>query len=59
MMKSNTPQDLRLCDHVIEIQNLSNVRTFDLSSLRKGVTVGYDAACRVLEQIQNKQMHNK
>lgn len=53
MMKSNTPQDIRLCDHVIEIQNMSNVRTFELSSLKKGVTAGYDAACRVLEQIHN------
>lgn len=53
MNKSNTPQDLRLCDHVIEIQSLSNVRTFDLSSLKKGVTAGYDAACRVLEKIHN------
>ncbi len=52
MMKSNTPQDLRLCDHVIEIESLSNVRTFDLSSMKKGVTAGYDAACRVLEQVK-------
>ena len=51
-MKSNTPQDLRLCDHVIEIESLSNVRTFDLSSMKKGVTAGYDAACRVLEQVK-------
>ncbi|MDE6096821.1 MAG: patatin-like phospholipase family protein [Muribaculaceae bacterium] len=53
MMKSNTPQDIRLCDHVIAIQNMSNVRTFELSSLKKGVTAGYDAACRVLERIHN------
>lgn len=53
MMKSNTPQDLRLCDHVIAIENMVHVRTFDLSSLKRGVTEGYDAACRVLEQIQN------
>lgn len=50
MMKSNTPQDLRLCDHVIQIDNIHNVRTFALSSLKKGVMAGYDAACRVLEQ---------
>ncbi len=53
MMKSNTPQDLRLCDHVIEISHMSSVKTFDLSSLRRGVTVGYDAACRVLEKVNN------
>ena len=53
MMKANTPQDVRLCDHVIEISQLSSVRTFDLTSLRRGVTVGYDAACRVLDKVTN------
>lgn len=52
MMKSNTPQDIRMCDHIIEIENLSNVRTFDLKSLRRGVASGYDEACRVLEKLQ-------
>ena len=55
MMKSNTPQDLRLCDHVIEIQHMHGVGTFDLSSLKKGVTSGYDTACRLLEKIHNTQ----
>lgn len=50
MMKANTPQDLRLCDHIISVTNMHNVRTFDLSSLKKGVASGYEAACRVLEQ---------
>lgn len=54
MMKSNTPQDLRLCDHVIEIEHMWNVRTFDVKSLRKGVTAGYDVACRILEKIKEK-----
>lgn len=51
MMKSNTPQDLRLCDHVIEISHMSSVKTFDLTSLRKGVAAGYDTACHALEKI--------
>jgi len=55
MMKSNTPQDLRLCDHVIEIENMSDVGTFDLSSLKKCITYGYDSTCRVLEKIHNTQ----
>ena len=54
-MKSNTPQDLRLCDHVIEIENMSDVGTFDLSSLKKCITYGYDSTCRVLEKIHNTQ----
>jgi NTE family protein len=52
MMKSNTPQDLRLCDHVIEVESVTSIKTFDLKSLRKAVTAGYDAASRVLEKLQ-------
>lgn len=52
IMKSNTPQDLRLCDYIIQNEQLANVGTFALSSIRKGVTAGYDAACRVLETIE-------
>lgn len=53
MMKANMPQDIRLCDHVVESVAIANVKTFDLSSLRKGVAAGYDAASRVLENIYN------
>ena len=49
MLKANTPQDIRLCDHIIRISNMHRVSTFDLSSLRKCVMAGYDAACRVLD----------
>lgn len=52
MLKSNTLQDLRLCDHVIEIENVSNVKTFDLKSMRHVITLGYDSACRTLEAIK-------
>lgn len=51
MNKSNVPQDLRLCDHVIQINDVSHVSIFDLSALQKGVMAGYDAAMRVLEKI--------
>lgn len=51
MMKSNTVQDIRLCDHVIEISSLSSVGVFDLASLQKGVRSGYDVACYELEKI--------
>lgn len=50
MMKNNTPQDIRLCNHVIEIEKLMSVRTFDIKSMRKGVKEGYEAACMVLER---------
>lgn len=49
MMKANTPQDLRLCDYVIENQTLASLGTFEISGMRKAVTAGYDSACRVLE----------
>lgn len=51
MMKANVPQDIRLCDHVIEIENMHNLKTFELKGLHKGVSVGYDTTCRVLEKI--------
>lgn len=54
MMKANTPQDLRLCDYVIENPELVNVGTFQLSGLAKAVDAGYDAACRVLEKALTK-----
>lgn len=50
MLKANIPQDLRLCDYVIQINELTQVSTFELSSLRKGVMAGYDAAMKVLEK---------
>lgn len=55
MMKSNTPQDIRLCDHIINIDQMHNVGTFDLSSLKEGVAAGYDAASRVLDRVLNTQ----
>ena len=51
MLKANTPQDMRLCDHLIQITDLSGVSTFDLSSLQKGVMSGYETASRLLESI--------
>ena len=54
MLKANIAQDLRLCDHIIQVNDLSQVSTFELSSLRKGVMVGYDVAMRVLEKSLNK-----
>lgn len=49
MLKANTPQDMRLCDYLIQVGNHSKVSTFDLSYLKSGVMAGYDTACRVLE----------
>lgn len=58
MSKSNTAQDIRLCDHVINIDRVSGVKTFDLGSLRHGVSSGYEAACKVLDQVlENGQKH--
>ncbi len=53
MSKANVQQDARLCDYLINPESMSAAKTFDLSSLRRNVQIGYDAACRVLEQIKN------
>ena len=50
MLKANIPQDIRLCDRVIQVNDLSQVSTFELSSLKKGVMAGYDAAMKTLEK---------
>ena len=52
MLKANIAQDLRLCDKIIQVNALSMVSTFELSSLQKGVMAGYDAAMKVLERLQ-------
>lgn len=53
MSKANVLQDARLCDYVITPESMAEVKTFDLTSLRRNVKYGYDAACRVLEQIMS------
>lgn len=49
MAKSNVLQDLNLCDYVIQAQQTGRYKTFDLSAIRKIVTYGYNAACKILE----------
>ena len=51
MNKANVPQDIRLCDYVIQINEVSHVSIFDLTALQKGVMAGYDAAMRVLDRV--------
>lgn len=55
MLKANIAQDLRLCDHVIQVNDLKEVSTFELSSLRKGVMAGYDAAMKVFETMDKNK----
>lgn len=50
MSKANVLQDLNLCDLVIQPVEVSEYKIFDITSVKKIVTCGYDAACRVLEQ---------
>lgn len=49
MMKANALQDLTLCDYVVQSAGLADYNTFDVASMKKIVTSGYDAACLVLE----------
>lgn len=53
MNKANVPQDMKLCDYVIQVKEVSKVSIFDLTSLRMGVNAGYEAAMRVLEKTLN------
>ncbi len=51
MTKANVLQDIKLCDHLIMPQAISHSKTFDLTSLRRNVEIGYDAACRYWKSI--------
>lgn len=51
MAKSNTLQDINLCDHVIMTQSVTSMKTFEVKALHKAVTLGYDDACRTLQKI--------
>lgn len=55
MLKSNTPQDLKLCDIVIQADVLSEVKTFSIKQMKRIVEVGYDTACRSLESYLSNQ----
>lgn len=54
MSKSNTLQDLNLCDYVVRTPGNAQFGTFDLRALRKAVSVGYEATCKVLEESLKK-----
>lgn len=51
MAKANTLQDINLCDYVISPRQIAISKTFELSALKKNIVIGYDTACRVLEQM--------
>ncbi len=50
MSKSNTLQDLNLCDYVVRTTGNSQFGTFELHALEKAVKIGYEATCKVLEK---------
>ena len=54
MNKANVPQDLRLCDYVIQVKEVSHVSIFDLSALQKGVMAGYEAAMKTFDLMDSK-----
>lgn len=51
MTKSNSLQDIKLCDHVIQSEGMSRFKTFGISEMKKIISAGYDDACKVLETI--------
>ena len=52
MTRANTLQDLMLCDHIIQSNNVADYGTFDVASMKEIVISGYDAASKVLEKIK-------
>lgn len=55
MSKSNTLQDLALCDYVVRTEGASRFGTFDLSALSDAVRLGYNCTCKVLDEALNKK----
>lgn len=55
MSKANAPQDLRLCDIVIEAQALSGFKTFGIKQMKKILLCGYEAACKALDDADIQQ----
>lgn len=49
MTKANTLQDLQLCDHVITLNQITSIGTFELKSMEDAVRKSYDHACVILE----------
>lgn len=54
MAKSNSLQDINMCDHVIYPEGVTQYHTFEIKALQKAVRSGYDSACRVLESSLKK-----
>lgn len=49
MSKSNTLQDILLCDHMIRHASVASVGTFNMSEMRRIVLRGYETAMPVIE----------
>lgn len=54
MAKSNTLQDINLCDHVISLPQTAGTGTFAIKAMKEMVENGYDTACRILEKSLKK-----
>lgn len=54
-MKANVIHDMSLCDYMIKPKELSQTKIFDLKSLNQNVNIGYESACRILDEIKNKK----
>lgn len=50
MSKSNTLQDIQMCDKVVNLRQVSHVGTFELKAMQQTVNTGYDLTCRMLEE---------
>lgn len=55
-MKANVLQDIKICDHLITPRDIAKTGTFDLRQIDKLIVCGYEAACRVLENIDRASL---
>lgn len=53
MSKANTLQDIKLCDHLVNLRQVADVGTFELKAMQATVNAGYDITCTLLESILN------
>lgn len=51
MCRANTYEDIRLCDWVVESNSSMHFKTFEVSSMKKIMTHGYECASRMLESL--------
>lgn len=56
MFRANTLLDRKLCDVLVETDAVAYYKMFDIENAKKIFDIGYDAACRALQQAAQKDI---